>query len=229
LGRVAVSETEKRLGEFYDLRAREEPKNDQEAEIRFRKALAAANVVSGDKILDIGSKWGGLGACARGMGLAIDYTGLDLSEEHVRRAAELGLEVRLTDVSQPLPLDDAEYSCVFCMELLEHLASPLALLQEVRRILKSDGRAIVSVPNPYYWVEVYREFFSCPDPEGHLASFPTPMMLNILALAGLRVEKRLGTYVRLPKTGWLVPTDSIFSRSRIYVVCPTKITSFAGR
>jgi 2-polyprenyl-3-methyl-5-hydroxy-6-metoxy-1,4-benzoquinol methylase len=220
---------EERLRAFYDVRASEEPDTDPEAALRFRKALRAAELQPGERLLDIGAKWGGLGACARSLGLKLDYTGLDLSEANVQKAAALGLDVRQADASEPLPIGDDEYDCVTCLELLEHLPAPVGLLGEIQRVLKADGRAILSVPNPYSWVEVYRELFRRPDPEGHLNGFTTPVMENLLALVGLRIERRLGTSFRIPKTLRLISTDSVLARSRIYVARPTERAVFAGR
>ena len=220
---------EARLKTFYELRATEEPKSDPEAALRFRKALRAADLSPGHRLLDIGAKWGGLGQCARSLNLDIEYTGFDLSEENVQRAGELGLDVRLADASQRLPIGDHEYDCVICLELLEHLQTPIVLLGEFRRVLKPEGRAIISVPNPYSWVEVYREVFRRPDPEGHLNAFTTPVMENLLALSGLQLERRLGTSLRIPKTLRLLSTNSILARSRIYVARPAERVAFAGR
>jgi SAM-dependent methyltransferase len=224
-----MSTPEERLSEFYELRAREEPPHDPEAQLRFAKALAAAGSRPGDRLLDVGAKWGGLGEHARRAGWDIDYTGLELNERHVSAATDMGLDVRLCDVGRPLPVPDAGFDAVVCLELLEHLMAPLALLGEMRRVLKPDGRAIVSVPNPYSWVEVYRELRHRPDPEGHLNGFTTPVMENVLALAGFRVERRLGTSVRIPRTRRIVATDSILARSRIYVARPSDRLVFAGR
>jgi 2-polyprenyl-3-methyl-5-hydroxy-6-metoxy-1,4-benzoquinol methylase len=220
---------EEQLRAFYDLRATQEPETDPEAALRFRKALGAAALSPGERLLDIGAKWGGLGECARSLGLNVNYTGLDLSEENVSKAAALGLDVRQADVSEPLPIDDHEYDCVVCLELLEHLPAPIGVLGEIRRVLKPDGRAVLSVPNPYSWVEVYREVLRRPDPEGHLNSFTTPVMENLLALAGLRIERRLGTSFRIPKTLRLLSTNSMLARSRIYVARPAERVVFAGR
>jgi 2-polyprenyl-3-methyl-5-hydroxy-6-metoxy-1,4-benzoquinol methylase len=224
-----MASPEAQLKAFYELRAREEPEIDREAALRFRKAIRAASFSPGERVLDIGAKWGGFGQGARSMGLEIDYTGLDLSEENVRKATELGLDVRLADASQPLPIDDPEYDCVICLELLEHLPKPIFLLGEIRRVLKPEGRAVLSVPNPYSWVEIYRELFRRPDPEGHLNSFTTPVIVNLLALAGLRLERRLGSSVQIPKTARLLSTNSILARSRIYLARRAERVTFAGR
>jgi 2-polyprenyl-3-methyl-5-hydroxy-6-metoxy-1,4-benzoquinol methylase len=218
-----------RLKAFYDLRASEEPDSDPEAILRFEKALRASDLAPGERLLDVGAKWGGLGQCARRLGLDIAYTGLDLSEENVRKAAELGLDVRLADASERLPVDDEVYDCVISLELLEHLPNPIVPLAEFRRAVKPEGRVVISVPNPYSWVEVYRELSRRPDPEGHINAFTTPVIENLLALAGLRLERRLGTSLRIPKTLRLLPTNSILARSRIYVARPAERVVFAGR
>ena len=226
---MAVPSAEARLKAFYDLRARDEPASDPEALLRFDKALDAAELRPLERVLDLGAKRGGLGIRARERGLNIDYAGLDVSEENVRAAALLDLDVRQADVTRPLPVGDADYDCVFCLELLEHLTSAITLLEEIRRVIKEDGRAVISVPNPYSWVEVYRELFPRHDPEGHLTSFTTPVIQNLVALAGFRLEQTLGTSVRIPKTVRLISTNSILARSRIYRIRTTDQNVFAGR
>jgi len=217
------------LARFYERRADEEPESDPEAQLRFRKALAIAALGPGERVLDLGSKWGGLGLAARQAGLGVEYLGLDLDALNVRRAAELRLSVRQADLSRPLPVEDGSWDCIFCLELLEHLVSPLGLLQEMRRALTDGGRAVISVPSPYNWIEVYRELRGRADPEGHLSSLPTPVMINLLALAGLRVERRRGTFVRLPCTLRLIRADGMAARSRLYLVRVDDRAPFAGR
>lgn len=226
---MASSSATRRLAAFYDLRAGEEPPADPEAVLRFRKAVAAAELRPGERVLDLGAKRGGLGTYLRESGLDAVYTGTDLSADNAAFAHEAGLDVRVADLDEPLPFPDGAFDCLFCLELLEHLVSPLALLEEMRRVLATGGRAVISVPSPYSWVEVARELFRLHDTEGHLNSFTTPVLENLAALAGLRVDRRLGTSLRIPKTSRLIPTDSILARSRLYVLRPAEKVVFAGR
>ena len=83
---------EELLSAFYDQRAGEEPASDPEALLRFDKALAAAELRAWERVLDLGAKHGGLGRRARDAGLDVEYTGLELSGENVRRAASDGFE-----------------------------------------------------------------------------------------------------------------------------------------
>ena len=217
---------DERLKDFYELRAAEEPANDPEATLRFRKAIAAAALRPGESVLDLGAKWGGLAAS---IAVQVDYTGLDLSEVNAEAATTAGLTFVRGDVAQPLPFGDEAFDCVFCLELLEHLIAPARLLLEIRRVLKADGRAVVSVPSPYSWVEVARELFGLHDTEGHLNAFTTPVLENLAGLTGFRVDRRLGTSLRIPKTSRLISTDSILARSRLYVLRPSDELVFAGR
>jgi SAM-dependent methyltransferase len=224
-----VSDVDARLAAFYALRAREEPPSDPEAELRFRKAVAAAGLATGERVLDIGAKRGGLGRYLRAQGSGVVYTGTELDEENIEAARADGLEVVKADAAKALPFAENSFECVFCLEILEHLVTPLRLLQEVARVLVAGGRAVVSVPSPYSWVEVARELFGLHDTEGHLNAFTTPVLENLAALAGLRIERKLGTSLRLPKTTRLIETDSILARSRIYVLRTSAVVTFGGR
>jgi len=133
------------------------------------------------------------------------------------------------DVTETLPFENGSFDCIFCLEVLEHVTVPIALLCEVRRLLATGGRAVVSVPSPYSWVELARELLGRHDPEGHLNAFTTPVMTNLAALAGLSVGARCGTSIRLPKTSRLISSNSILARSRIYLLRPASEVVFAGR
>src|SRR5581483_8020128 len=218
-----------RLAAFYEQRAREEPANDPEARLRFRKAIGAAALTSGERVLDLGAKWGGLASSLAAAGLSVEYTGFDLSEVNAAAAAEAGLTFVRGDVGEGLPFPDASFDCVFCLELLEHVTVPLKLLIEIRRVVADTGRAVISVPSPYSWVEVARELLGRPDTEGHLNSFPLPIVQNLAALSGFGIERRLGTSIRIPKTARLIPTNSILARSRMYLLRPSAQLVFAGR
>jgi hypothetical protein len=54
-------------------------------------------------------------------------------------------------------------------------------------------------------------------------------MKNLAGLTGFRIERRLGTSLRIPKTSRLISTDSILARSRIYLLRPSDELVFAGR
>jgi SAM-dependent methyltransferase len=226
---INLESFERRLKAFYELRADELPEDDPEALLRLRKAIKIAAPRRGERILDLGAKQGRLGVVMSDAGLGVDYTGFDVSDSNVEAGLRAGFRFVQGNVTRPLPFPDNSFDCVFALELLEHLTVPVALLAEIRRVLTADpnGRAIVSVPSPYSWVEVARELLRRQDPEGHLIAFTTSVMTNLAALAGLTVDGRWGTSIRIQKT--LLSNNSLFARSRIYRLRRSDDAVFGGR
>ena len=78
--------------------------------------------------------------------------GLDLNAEGIRNAGALAQQQNLSsrarfrqcDVSQPLPFVDATFDAVYSNDVLCHIPGRLALLCELRRVLKPGGRLIFS-------------------------------------------------------------------------------------
>ena len=93
---AALTAITARLKGFYELRAAEEPERDPEALLRFRKAIEAAGLRSGERVLDLGAKWGGLSASISAAGLALDYTGVDLSETNIEAGVAAGVRFVLS-------------------------------------------------------------------------------------------------------------------------------------
>jgi SAM-dependent methyltransferase len=81
-----------------------------------------------------------------------DYTGIDVSPEAVEAARRRGREVLLADVDERLPFDDESFDGVVLKDVLEHVRDPVALVLEVRRILRPNGRVFASSPDAQRWV-----------------------------------------------------------------------------
>jgi SAM-dependent methyltransferase len=99
------------------------------------------------KVLEVGC---GDGAMLRLLvARGADATGVDASSSGIERCNSMGLQARCLDVSiDGLPFDDDEFEVVVSLETFEHLMNPHYALQEVRRVLRADGRFLCSVPNP---------------------------------------------------------------------------------
>lgn len=61
-------------------------------------------------------------------------------------SALLGEPVRAIPADH-LPFADQDFHCIVAIDVLEHLPDDQAFLKEIRRVLRSDGRAVVTVPN----------------------------------------------------------------------------------
>ena len=81
-----------------------------------------------------------------------DYTGVDVSPEAVEAARSRGKEVLLIEPDGALPLEDASFDGVVLKDVLEHVPDPVALVREVRRVLRAGGRVFASSPDAQRWV-----------------------------------------------------------------------------
>lgn len=72
---------------------------------------------------------------------------VDVDAEVLEPLAASGLRTVVADLDAPIPLPGETADFVNCLEVLEHLRRPLALLDEIRRLLKPGGFAVMSTPN----------------------------------------------------------------------------------
>jgi len=97
------------------------------------------------KILDLGCGGGNVTQLFLKKG---EVVGVDISQEALKKAADLGIKTKLHDLNKlPLPFKDKSFNVVVLTDTLEHLVDPLAVLKESFRILTPGGWVIVTVPN----------------------------------------------------------------------------------
>ena len=120
--------------------------------------LRLAGDVSGRRVLDAGCGSGPLSAMLRAKGAVV--TGVDASPAMVELARQrLGgdADLRVADLSGPLPFADAEFDDVVASLVLHYLEDWGGPLSELRRVLRPGGRLMVSVNHPSAYAIVYPE------------------------------------------------------------------------
>src|SRR3972149_79471 len=75
-----------------------------------------------------------------------DYVGLDLKRYNPSPKKFVRHNL---DENPKLPFANNSFDFVICTEVLEHLLYPQKICQEIRRILKPTGFAIISLPNEF--------------------------------------------------------------------------------
>ncbi|CAN7348468.1 methyltransferase domain-containing protein [Terrabacter sp. LjRoot27] len=108
-----------------------------------------AGDVEGRRVLDAGCGSGPLSEDLRSRGAHV--SGFDSSQAMLELARQrLGAEadLRVADLSQPLPYADATFDDVICSLVLHYLEDWTAPLAELRRILQPGGRLLLSVNHP---------------------------------------------------------------------------------
>jgi len=82
-----------------------------------------------------------------------EFCGIDLSSARIHLARRMQARFNAQNISfltgdaAEIKLPDAWADIVLCSETIEHIAEPGECLEEIRRILKPDGAAIITTPN----------------------------------------------------------------------------------
>ena len=111
--------------------------------------IELAGDVQGRRVLDAGCGSGPLTEDLRAKGAVV--AGFDSSPAMLELARQrLGedADLRVADLSQPLPYADGEFDDVVVSLVLHYLQDWSAPLAELRRVLKPGGRLLLSVNHP---------------------------------------------------------------------------------
>lgn len=163
----------------------------------FRHTQTVEMVEKGQNVLDI--------ACGDGLLLknlsqkGATVSGVDLSEEGVKKCKEKGLDVSVVDIAtENLPFEDEAFDIAIMLDVLEHLYAPEDLLREAVRVSKKY--VIISVPNfNSFPARLQVLFGKVPENnrpnKGHVYWFNYENLMNITTVAGLSVsELRVNTF-----------------------------------
>ena len=126
-----------------------------------------------DLVLDLGCSNGAHALVAarrvRGVvGVDYDRAALGVAADSARRAGRGNLHLLAVDVTERLPFRDASFDAVLFLDVIEHLEPRRHVLGEIARVLRPDGRLLVSAPNrETSWRRRLREagLFAFSDPD----------------------------------------------------------------
>lgn len=178
--------------------------------------LVFARYLKGKKVLDVG--------CATGVyleHLGNDSVGIDLSERNLSRCRAKRLKTVLADASQALPVRQHSFDAVLLSHVLEHVDSPLSLLQKSNEVLKNSGLVIIGFPIEHSLMRmILRDPYFNGHP-GHLYSFSREGIERLLDVSGFRLIEVIFDVplVRRLKAKWLLHWGRYFPRILMEKVC----------
>jgi SAM-dependent methyltransferase len=160
-----------------------------------RRAWLLARVAPGERVIDLGAGTGDFAAELAAAGCRV--TALDPSPVAIGRLRERhpGIDARTLEPGAPLPLADGEADAVWAGEVIEHVADTADWLSEVRRVLRSGGRLLLSTPYHGRVKTAAAALFAHErhfDPRGpHLRFYTRPALAELLADFGFeQIELR---------------------------------------
>lgn len=178
-------------------------------------------VLRGKKVLDVGCGGGILSEAMAAAGAEV--SGIDLSEKALKVAKlhllESGLKVDYQLISAETLAEQKPdaFDVVTCMEMLEHVPDPAAIVAACARLVKPGGHVFFSTinrnPKSYLFAVIGAEYILKMLPRGthDYAKFITPAELARMSrTAGLEIGPLIGlTYNPLTKIYKLEPDTSV--------------------
>ncbi|KKQ49407.1 MAG: hypothetical protein US75_C0002G0015 [Candidatus Woesebacteria bacterium GW2011_GWC1_38_13] len=101
-------------------------------------------------ILDVGCGDGTLSVMLREETHA-EVFGCDISIRELKLAKTKGIKTKHCDLNKHFPYQTNTFDMVFSNQVIEHIIDPDHFLSECRRILKRNGRLIITTPNLTAW------------------------------------------------------------------------------
>ncbi|MBI1833800.1 MAG: class I SAM-dependent methyltransferase [Candidatus Andersenbacteria bacterium] len=110
------------------------------------------------------------------------------------------------DAEKPFPFSNQEFDLIWSSEVIEHIRNVDQFVSEMRRIIKPDGRIIVTTPNSHFWLyrlllpfgikpatiqnPDHKQFFSLADmrrlfPRAHIYGFFPYTLVKIIITRGI--------------------------------------------
>lgn len=138
------------------------------------------------RILDVGC---GTGANLEMLSEFGNAEGVDVSSEALSFCEERGLKQVKLGAAEALPYEDNSFDLVTGLDVVEHLDDDHAGLNEMRRVLRTNGRALLFVPAFMFLWGVQDDI------SNHRRRYTLSELKKVVGNAGFEVER--ATYVNL--------------------------------
>jgi 2-polyprenyl-3-methyl-5-hydroxy-6-metoxy-1,4-benzoquinol methylase len=155
-----------------------------------------ANMFLGDldpgKLLDVGCGDGLFLSRMRALHWSVD--GVDFDPKAIENAKlQFGLDLHHGDLFA-VRFPENTFDAVTLSHVIEHVPDPMALLEEVRRILKPGARVVLTTPNAgSFGHHKFREYWFGLDPPRHLQVFSMNSLRELARRGRLRVVQATTT------------------------------------
>jgi len=144
---------------------------------------------------------------------------LSAGQIEANRAAYPDTNFFVQDLSKPIGEKDKTFDALWCSEVLEHLFDPAYAVKEFHRVLKPDGRLLITVPyhgrvkNVLIALFKWDEHFAADNP--HIRFFTIKMLMRLVEKAGFHSIRTETCGMNKPLRDIFIPTNILLSARKI--------------
>ncbi len=109
------------------------------------KRVLESEIKEGSTIFDIGGYDGFISYNLKKLFPKLNITTIDIDKAGLQEATERGLNVLYASALE-LPIKTNQADVVLCLDIIEHIKEDHKLIKEISRVLKGDGKVILTTP-----------------------------------------------------------------------------------
>jgi ubiquinone/menaquinone biosynthesis C-methylase UbiE len=149
--------------------------------------VAANSLPPGAEVLDVGAG----DAPYRELFAHTDYR----THDWTASVHEGAIEADYVGSANALPIADETFDAVVCTQVLEHVPDPLAVLNEIRRVLRPGGRVYLTAPLAWELHELPHDYY-------RYTAEGLKYLFDRAAFVDVRVEPRNGCFTTFAQLLW---------------------------
>jgi 2-polyprenyl-3-methyl-5-hydroxy-6-metoxy-1,4-benzoquinol methylase len=150
------------------------------------RLIQAASRLDKGSLLDIGAGTGAFAAFMKQNGWEV--TGLE-PDESAREKASSQHGIGLFPAERLYELEAESFDAITLWHVLEHVHTLHPYLEQLKKLLKREGRIFIAVPNYTSWdARTYGSYWAAYDVPRHLYHFSPDAMEDLLAMHGLKLQ-----------------------------------------
>ena len=108
-----------------------------------------------NSFLDLGC-WDGANTVRYGKKIhAKNLYGIEIEKSKAKLASDRGISVKISDLNNKFPFKDNSMDVVAANHVIEHLAQTELFMNEIYRVLRKNGYAVIATPNLASWHNVF--------------------------------------------------------------------------
>lgn len=158
--------------------------------------------------------------------------GIDINKRYVDQAIDRGFNYDVADIEDENTLSGmGQYDVILLLDVIEHLSNVGTGLCNIKKLLKTGGKVVITTPNPYSLNNIFRLFTRSEIAEyhDHTCNILISHFEQLFLRTGFRILKAEYVTFQDSRSGFNIRSYIIKSAGKIYPLINTHLFLFVEK